>query len=249
MAIRLLPRRLIGQTIRGIRGRLGMTPESFADAVGADGAAEVRRWENGDTQPDYGVLAKIAAMGVVDVLVFHDDAAPADTPQLTPGEASELRTILARMEALMGEARAIVERAADRTAVEALEAAASAPLPRDTGDTTLALVAEVAVEARPRRASRASSADGATSGAKSTRSRANGTTSGSSRSKEGGNGRASRSSASKEGGNGRISRATADGASSSGAARKSSTGGTRSRSRASTASADAGAAETASRPA
>ena len=38
-----------------------------------------------------GTLAKIATMGVVDVLVFHEEGVAEDTPQLTPGEANELR--------------------------------------------------------------------------------------------------------------------------------------------------------------
>ena len=51
----------------------------FAAAVGVDGGGdEVGRWERGEQQPDAGTLAKIATMGVVDVLVFHDDVASDD---------------------------------------------------------------------------------------------------------------------------------------------------------------------------
>ncbi|HYJ80903.1 MAG TPA: hypothetical protein VEW03_14925 [Longimicrobiaceae bacterium] len=126
MAIRLLPKRLIGQTIRSIRARLEQTPEEFARALGVPGgAAAVSAWEGGEDQPDYSTLAKIATMGVADVLIFHDPGHAAETPQLTPGEAAELQGILGRMEGLLGEARRIVARATDRTAVEMLEAATS----------------------------------------------------------------------------------------------------------------------------
>lgn len=126
MAIRLLPKRLIGQTIRSIRARLEQTPDEFARALGVPGgAATITAWEGGEDQPDYATLAKIATVGVADVLIFHD-AAPADeAPQLTPGEAAELSAILARMEGLLGDARRIVARASGRTAVEMLEAATS----------------------------------------------------------------------------------------------------------------------------
>lgn len=152
MAIRLLPKRLIGQTIQGIRRRMGQTQGDFAESLGVDGGAEtVRLWERGEAQPDYPTLARIATMGLVDVLIFHEtDGDAGDIPQVTPGEAAELRALLARMEALLGEARQIVERAASRTAVEALEAASRAPLPPAPQE-ALALRAEVSVEARPRR--------------------------------------------------------------------------------------------------
>ncbi len=150
MPMRLLPKRLIGQTIRGIRNRLGMSQADFAHAVGASSAALVSRWEKGDAQPDYGTLAKIATMGVVDVLVFHDEVSAAETPQLAPGEANELREILFRMEALLDDARQIVDRASSRTALEALEAA-TANVPASTaGADALVLDAEVRLETKPR---------------------------------------------------------------------------------------------------
>ncbi|HEX6749077.1 MAG TPA: helix-turn-helix transcriptional regulator [Longimicrobium sp.] len=150
MPMRLLPKRLIGQTIRGIRNRLGMSQADFAQAVGAASAALVSRWERGEAQPDYGTLAKIATMGVVDVLVFHDEVSAAETPQLTPGEANELREILFRMEALLDDARQIVDRASSRTALDALEAA-TANVPVSTaGADALVLDAEVRLETKPR---------------------------------------------------------------------------------------------------
>jgi transcriptional regulator with XRE-family HTH domain len=127
MPIRLLPKRLIGQTVRGIRTRLGQTPAEFAESLGVQDPRTVTRWEEGQTQPDYGTLAKIATMGLVDVLVFHDTTPSDEAPQLTPGEATELRTLLARMENLLAEARQIVERASERTVVEVLESSVSRP--------------------------------------------------------------------------------------------------------------------------
>lgn len=147
MQIRLLPRRLIGQTIRGIRNRVGMSQAEFAKALGVESGSLVARWERGQAQPEYGTLAKIAAMGVVDVLVFHETEDREASPQLTPGEATELREIITRMEALLSDAKAIVERATNRTAVEVLEAAAG-PRPVVAG----------ATETRPRPRSRTASA-------------------------------------------------------------------------------------------
>jgi transcriptional regulator with XRE-family HTH domain len=149
MAIKLVPRRLIGPTIRGIRNRLGQTQDEFAESIGVGDGSTVSAWENGEAQPDYGMLAKIAAMGLVDVLVFSDTSPDAETPQLTPGEAGELRGILARMEALVAEAREIVERASDRTVLETLETAVGprATLPEVAEGGRLR--AELTVEAEP----------------------------------------------------------------------------------------------------
>ncbi|HEX5725563.1 MAG TPA: helix-turn-helix domain-containing protein [Longimicrobiaceae bacterium] len=124
MALRLLPKKLTGQTIRGIRTRLGVTQEAFAASLGVDGGASVvSAWERGRSQPDYGMLAKIAALGLADVLVSSEPSPtlPVGAGQVTPGEAAELRAILSRMEGLLREAREIVERAARRTPVEAEE--------------------------------------------------------------------------------------------------------------------------------
>jgi transcriptional regulator with XRE-family HTH domain len=150
MPIRLLPQRLIGQTIRGIRNRLGMSQAEFAQSVGAGNAAQVARWEKGQAQPDYGTLAKIATMGVVDVLVFHDQVVAAETPQITPGEANELREILTRMEALLDDARRLVDRASSRTALDAFEAATASIPASAQGAEALVLDAEVRLETRPR---------------------------------------------------------------------------------------------------
>ena len=159
MQIRLMPRRLIGQTIRGIRNRLGMSQADFAKALGVESGATVARWEKGQTQPEYGTLAKIATMGLVDVLVFHETPEGAPLPQLTPGEAAELREILARMEALISDAKALVARAENRTAVEVLEAATgSRPSPAPATDAAVVLDAEVRLETRPRVRSRTASA-------------------------------------------------------------------------------------------
>lgn len=124
MPIKLLPKRLIGQTIRGIRNRLGQTPAEFAETVGVEEVETILAWERGEQQPDYATLARVAAMGVVDVLVFADPTDAADGPQLTPGEAQELDAILGRMEALLDEARDIVRRASRRTVLDVLEEAA-----------------------------------------------------------------------------------------------------------------------------
>jgi transcriptional regulator with XRE-family HTH domain len=150
MQIRLMPRRIVGQTIRGIRNRLGMSQAEFANSLGVENGAVVARWERGQAQPEYGTLAKIATMGLVDVLVFHEPDATARLPQITPGEASELRDILARMEALMGDAKALVERAANRTAVELLEGASGAARTRPAPADARVLDAEVRLETRPR---------------------------------------------------------------------------------------------------
>ena len=158
MQIRLMPRRLMGQTIRGIRNRLGMSQAEFGESLGVDGSA-VSKWEKGQTQPEYGTLAKIATMGLVDVLVFHETTDAAGLPQLTPGEAGELRDILARMEALLADAKVVVERAANRTAVEVLEAAAgTAKVTTPATADALVLDAEVRLETRPRARSRTASA-------------------------------------------------------------------------------------------
>ena len=157
MQIRLMPRRLMGQTIRGIRNRLGMSQVEFGESLGVDGSA-VSKWEKGQTQPEYGTLAKIATMGLVDVLVFHETTDAAGLPQLTPGEAGELRDILARMEALLADAKVVVERAANRTAVEVLEAAAgTAKVTTPATADALVLDAEVRLETRPRARSRTAS--------------------------------------------------------------------------------------------
>jgi len=170
MSIRLLPKRLVGQTIRGIRTRLGMSQADFAHSLGVTDVREVGRWERGTAQPDYGTLAKIATMGVVDVLVFHEETAMDARPQLTPGEASELGEILARMEALLADARRLVDRASNRTAVELLDAAGP-PAPALLGDgSSLVLDAEVRVEATPRTRSRTASA-GRRAGGSQTRTR------------------------------------------------------------------------------
>ena len=157
MQIRLMPRRLMGQTIRGIRNRLGMSQADFAEALAVESGTTVGRWEKGQAQPEYATLAKIATMGLVDVLVFHENT-ETPLPQLTPGEAGELREILARMEALLADAKVVVERAANRTAVEVLEAATgSAPSPPVTAE-ALVLDAEVRLETKPRTRSRTASA-------------------------------------------------------------------------------------------
>jgi transcriptional regulator with XRE-family HTH domain len=158
MQIRLMPRRFMGQTIRGIRNRLGMSQAAFAEALGVESGATVSRWEKGQTQPEYGTLAKIATMGLVDVLVFHETSDAAQLPQLTPGEAGELQQILTRMEALLADARAIAVRAANRTAVEVLEGATGpGQAPPATAD-ALVLDAEVRLETRPRTRSRTATA-------------------------------------------------------------------------------------------
>jgi len=172
MQIRLMPRRLIGQTIRGIRNRLGMSQAEFARALGVESGATVARWEKGQAQPEYGTLAKIATMGVVDVLVFHEPTEGAPSPQLTPGEAVELREILTRMEALVAEAKALVARAENRTAVEVLEAAAgSTPIPAPEADTAVVVDAEVRLETRPRTRSRTASAGRAKSSSSRTKAK------------------------------------------------------------------------------
>jgi len=171
MQIRLLPRKIIGQTIRGIRTRLGMSPADFANSLGVADVAEVGRWERGTAQPDYGTLAKIATMGMVDAFIFHDPQGDGASPQLTPGEAGELDIILTRMEGLLNEARALVDRASSRTAVELLDAASGSPPARALADSTLLLDAEVRVEATPRTRSRTASASRRASGTQ-TRGRA-----------------------------------------------------------------------------
>jgi transcriptional regulator with XRE-family HTH domain len=174
MSIRLLPRRLVGQTIRGIRTRLGMSQADFARSLGVGDVREVGRWERGTTQPDYGTLAKIATMGVVDVLVFHEASEADARPQLTPGEASELGEILARMEALLADARRLVDRASNRTALDLLEAAGP-PSPALLGEgSALVLDAEVRVETQPRARSRTASA-GRRAGGSQARTRGSGT--------------------------------------------------------------------------
>ena len=150
MQIKLLPKKLIGQTIRGIRTRLGMSPAEFAHSLGVADSSEVGRWERGTLQPDYGTLAKIATMGMVDALVFQEHRTEVASPQLTPGEATELAGILARMEGLLSDARALVDRATNRTAVELLEAATSSPPAQIVDSTALVLDAEVRLEAKPR---------------------------------------------------------------------------------------------------
>jgi transcriptional regulator with XRE-family HTH domain len=158
MGIKLLPRRIIGQTIRGIRTRLGMSPAEFAKSLGVEDADEVEKWERGTAQPDYGTLAKIAAMGMVDALVFHEQEPDGPQPQLTPGEATALNEILARMEALLAEARNLVNRATSRTAVELLEAATVNPPAQSVESSSLLLDAEVRLESTPRTRSRTASA-------------------------------------------------------------------------------------------
>jgi transcriptional regulator with XRE-family HTH domain len=137
MNLRLLPKHLIGQIIRGIRGRLRLSQASLAEQLGVDGGEEtVRRWESGEEQPDRSVLTRLATMGLVDVLVFHQQE---DTEHLPPGEAAELQGILLRMEALMVEAREVVERAARRA---------------QPGVPALSASVEVSAEVRPRKAAR-----------------------------------------------------------------------------------------------
>ena len=137
MNLRLLPKHLIGQIIRGIRGRLRLSQASLAEQLGIEGGEEtVRRWESGEEQPARNVLTRLATMGLVDVLVFHQQE---DTEHLPPGEAAELQGILLRMVALLVEAREVVERAARRSqpAVPVLSASV-----------------EVSAEVRPRKAAK-----------------------------------------------------------------------------------------------
>ena len=155
MNVRLLPRHLIGQTIRGIRGRLRLSQGSLAEQMGVD-EETVIRWESGEEQPDRNVLTRIATMGLVDVLVFHQQE---DSERLPPGEAAELQGILLRMEALLGEAREVVERAARRPAAGGPELRASV---------------EVAAEVRPRRASKSTGAAKKAPARKGTRKKAEG---------------------------------------------------------------------------
>jgi transcriptional regulator with XRE-family HTH domain len=214
MAIRLLPKRLVGTTIRGIRTRLGQTQDEFAESLGLEDGSTVSKWENGEAQPDYGTLAKIATMGLVDVLVFTEAGPAEDTPQLTPGEANELRRLLGHMETLMREAREIVERAADRTAVEVLEAATGRAPARGEFEIepALAVHAEVAVTPRARK-----SAGGGAPSPGGSRSRSGG-------SSGGGGGSSARGSGGGEGG-GRGSSSGGGGSKSSGGGRTRSSGG------------------------
>lgn len=156
MNVRLLPRHLIGQTIRGIRGRLRLSQGSLAEQMGVD-EETVRRWESGEEQPDRGALTRIATMGLVDVLVFHQQE---DTERLPPGEAAELQGILLRMEALLGEAREVVERAARR--------------PAEEGIPELRASVEVSAEVRPRRATKSTSAAKKSPARKGTRKKTDG---------------------------------------------------------------------------
>lgn len=136
MNLRLLPRHLIGQIIRGIRGRLRLSQASLAEQLGVErGEETVRRWESGEEQPDRALLTRLATMGLVDVLVFHQQD---DTEHLPPGEAAELQSILLRMEALMVEAREVVERSARRS----------------PGVPALTAPVEVSAEVRPRKSAR-----------------------------------------------------------------------------------------------
>jgi transcriptional regulator with XRE-family HTH domain len=208
MAIRLLPKRLIGTTIRGIRTRLGQTQDEFAESLGLEDGSTVSKWENGEAQPDYGTLAKIATMGLVDVLVFTEAGPAADAPQLTPGEANELRRLLGHMETLMREAREIVERAADRTAVEVLEAATGRAPARGEFEIepALAVHAEVAVTPRARKSAGGGARSSGRAGARSGGTSGEGGGSSTRGSKEGG-GRASssrRGGGSKSAGGGRT---------------------------------------------
>lgn len=117
-----LPKQLMGHAIRGIRTRLGMSQTAFAAALGMPGShALVSSWERGKAQPDYGLLAKIATMGVVDVMASAE-AQPTVVEGMTSREMIELQNLLRRMELLMGQARAIVERAGQRAIEEAEEA-------------------------------------------------------------------------------------------------------------------------------
>jgi transcriptional regulator with XRE-family HTH domain len=224
MQIKLLPRKIIGQTIRGIRTRLGMSPADFAHSLGVADSAEVGRWERGTAQPDYGTLAKIAAMGMVDALVFQDHASDGASPQLTPGEATELEGILVRMEGLLADARALVDRATRRTAVDLLQAASSAAPAQALSDSTLLLDAEVRLEAKPR--SRTASAGRRAAGTqprtRTTRSR------GGSSSTSGSSSKGSSSSGGSSGGSSSGTTARSGGARSAGS--KSSGGTSRSRS-------------------
>ena len=47
MAVRLLPRQLIGQGIRRIRSRMGLTQAELAASLGVEDADQVGRWERG----------------------------------------------------------------------------------------------------------------------------------------------------------------------------------------------------------
>jgi len=162
-----------------------MSQADFADAVGAANGALVARWEKGQAQPDYGTLAKIATMGVVDVLVFHDSAPASETPQLAPGEANELRDILMRMESLLDDARRLVDRASSRTALQALEAAAGS-IPARTGTSeALVLDAEVRLETKPRSRTASAGRRSTTRATPSTASRKRSTSSSSSTRKSG----------------------------------------------------------------
>ncbi|HET7464516.1 MAG TPA: helix-turn-helix transcriptional regulator [Longimicrobium sp.] len=201
MPIRLLPKQIIGRTIRGVRTRLGMSAADFARSLGVSDASQVGKWERGTAQPDYGTLAKIAAMGAVDLLVFHEPQLDGASPQLTPGEASELNEILARMEALLTDARRLVKRATERTALDLLEATAGTAPAQIVDTGPLVLEAGVTLEARPRTRSRTAQASRRAASTQ-TRSRTSGGTrkSGSSEGSSSGSGGSSSGSTARSGG-------------------------------------------------
>jgi len=221
MPIRLLPKRLIGQTIRGVRTRLGMSAADFAKSLGVSDPSQVAKWERGTVQPEYGTLAKIAAMGAVDLLVFHEPHLGGAAPQLTPGEATELYEILARMEALLTDARRVVKRATERTALDLLEAAGGTAPAQIVDTGPVVLEAGVSLEARPRTRSRTAQASRRAAGAQ-TPSRKSGSSgsssSGSNSSRSGGTARSggSRTPAAKSNGKASRSRPGSSGGSSSG---------------------------------
>ncbi|MEO8601791.1 MAG: helix-turn-helix transcriptional regulator [bacterium] len=64
------------QRLRALRQAFGLSPEAFAERVGAVSASTVRRWESGRHVPLIGHLEAIADAFDIDLAVFFEPANP-----------------------------------------------------------------------------------------------------------------------------------------------------------------------------
>jgi len=72
--------------LRILRQAFGMSPEAFAERVGAVSASTVRRWESGRHVPLIGHLEAIADAFDIDLAVFFEPANPGRTRRRKRGE-------------------------------------------------------------------------------------------------------------------------------------------------------------------
>jgi transcriptional regulator with XRE-family HTH domain len=87
------------ERLRALRQAFGLSPEAFAERVGAVSASTVRRWESGRHVPLIGHLEAIADAFDIDLAVFFEPANPG-RPRRAKRRAD--RTLPGQMELIPG---------------------------------------------------------------------------------------------------------------------------------------------------